>query len=122
MGSARVSKFVTVLTVILVAALGYAQAGPYPFEPVHIVVGFAPGGGTDVMGRIMSQMLGEKLGGSFIVLNKPGAGAMLGADFVAKSTADGYTLLLGTSAELTISPPLYGNATYSSATCWRWTT
>ncbi len=91
---------------------GGAQAGQYPSEPVHIVVGFAPGGGTDVMARIMAQMLSNKLGGSFVVLNKPGAGAMLGADYVAKSAADGYTLLLGTSAELTISPPLYGNAPY----------
>jgi len=95
-----------------------ARAEQYPAEPVHIVVGFAPGGGTDVMARIMAQMLPGKLGGSFVVLNKPGAGAMLGADYVAKAAPDGYTLLLGTSAELTISPPLYGSAPYDPATAF----
>jgi tripartite-type tricarboxylate transporter receptor subunit TctC len=95
---------------LLSVSLSCAQQ--YPSEPVHIVVGFSPGGGTDVMARIMAQMLAGKLGGSFVVINKPGAGAMIGADFVAKSAPDGYTLLLGTSAELTISPPLYGNAPY----------
>lgn len=89
-----------------------ARAASYPSAPVHIVVGFAAGGGTDIVGRMVAQHLAATLGGSFIVLNKPGAGAMLGAETVAKATADGYTLLLGTSAELTISPSLYGNASY----------
>jgi tripartite-type tricarboxylate transporter receptor subunit TctC len=112
MRSGLFSRFAVVLIAGLPFTPRCAEAQQYPSEPVHIVVGFAPGGGTDVMARIMAQMLPGKLGGSFVVLNKPGAGAMLGADYVAKAAPDGYTLLLGTSAELTISPPLYGNAPY----------
>jgi tripartite-type tricarboxylate transporter receptor subunit TctC len=117
----RLERFLlglALVTGLAAPSAGSAQAEQYPSEPVHIVVGFAPGGGTDVMARIMAQMLSSKLGGSFVVLNKAGAGAMLGADYVAKSAADGYTLLLGTSAELTISPPLYGNASYDPATAF----
>jgi tripartite-type tricarboxylate transporter receptor subunit TctC len=91
---------------------GGARAASYPSAPVHIVVGFSAGGGTDIIGRIVAQNLAARLGGSFIVLNKPGAGAMLGAEMVSKAAPDGYTLLLGTSAELTISPSLYGGASY----------
>jgi tripartite-type tricarboxylate transporter receptor subunit TctC len=106
-------------TALMVAAAPEAtRAASYPSEPVHIVVGFAPGGGTDVMGRIMAQLLAAKLNGSFVVLNKAGAGAMLGAEYVAKAAPDGYTLLLGTSAELTISPPLYGAAAYDPTTAF----
>lgn len=114
------TSFTAALTAILmlVTAPQPAPAASYPSEPVHIVVGFAPGGGTDVMGRIMAQLLAAKLGGSFVVLNKAGAGAMLGAEYVAKAAPDGYTLLLGTSAELTISPPLYGAAAYDPTTAF----
>jgi tripartite-type tricarboxylate transporter receptor subunit TctC len=108
-----VSRVAAALSVA--AALAQAQgawAASYPSAPVHIVVGFAAGGGTDIVGRMVAQHLTASLGGSFIVLNKPGAGAMLGAETVSKATPDGYTLLLGTSAELTISPALYGNAPY----------
>jgi tripartite-type tricarboxylate transporter receptor subunit TctC len=113
------SRHGMVLAICLAAASpGSARAEQYPSEPVHVVVGFAPGGGTDVMGRIMAEMLPSKLGGNFVVLNKPGAGAMIGADYVAKAAPDGYTLLLGTSAELTISPPLYGNAPYDPTTAF----
>jgi tripartite-type tricarboxylate transporter receptor subunit TctC len=78
----------------------------YPDKPVRLVVPFAPGGGTDIVGRLIADRLGVLLKQPFIVENKPGAGAMLGADYVAKSPADGYTLLVGTSAELTIGPKL----------------
>lgn len=84
----------------------------YPEKAVRIVVGFAPGGGSDIVGRMIAQRLGEAMGGSFVVDNKPGAGAMLGAEQVAKAAPDGYTLLLGTSAEMTISPPLYNRMPY----------
>ena len=114
----RFSRLSVALALALAVASPSRAQAQYPSEPVRIVVGFAPGGGTDVMGRIIGQMLMSKLGGSFIVLNKAGAGAMLGADFVAKSAADGYTLLLGTSAELTISPPLYGDASYDPTTAF----
>jgi tripartite-type tricarboxylate transporter receptor subunit TctC len=105
---------------LLAAALAFgsiqlsdARADSYPAAPVRIVVGFSAGGGTDLVGRIIAQNLSTKMAGDFVVFNKPGAGAMIGAETVATATADGYTLLLGTSAELTISPPLYGHAPYN---------
>lgn len=78
----------------------------YPDKPVRVIVPFAPGGGTDIVGRLIADRLGVLLKQPFVVENKPGAGAMIGAEYVAKSPADGYTLLMGTSAELTIGPKL----------------
>jgi tripartite-type tricarboxylate transporter receptor subunit TctC len=108
-----ISRAAAVLSIgITLTQADGARADSYPSAPVHIVVGFAAGGGTDIVGRMVAQDLAARLGGSFIVLNKPGAGAMLGAEMVSKAAPDGYTLLLGTSAELTISPSLYGGAPY----------
>jgi len=93
-----------------------ALMAAYPERTVRVIVPFAAGGGTDIMGRVLSERLTNSLGKSFVVENRPGGGAMIGADLVAKSPPDGYTLLLGTSAELTISPALYGREPYSPAT------
>lgn len=76
---------------------GAAWAQPYPARPIRLVVPFAPGGGNDLLARIVSQKFQEKWGQTAIVENKPGAGGNIGADFVAKSAPDGYTLLLGTN-------------------------
>lgn len=104
---------VTLLGIAGIASVSAFAA--YPDKPVRVIVGFAPGGGSDIVARAISQQLSETLGGSFVVENRAGAGAMLGADLVAKAPADGYTLLLGTSAEMTISPPLYGRMPYRPA-------
>jgi tripartite-type tricarboxylate transporter receptor subunit TctC len=85
----------------------------YPDRPVKIVVGYPAGGGGDIIARVIAQRLSALLNGNFIVDNKPGAGAMLAAGLVAKSPADGYTLLLGSSAEMTISPLLYSRIAYN---------
>jgi tripartite-type tricarboxylate transporter receptor subunit TctC len=94
------------------ASFGGAMAAPYPDHPVKLIVPYAPGGGADVLGRVLAQHLGNSLGQTFIVDNRPGGGAMIGADMVAKATPDGYTLLLGSSGELTISPGLYNREPY----------
>jgi len=84
---------------------GAAIAQKYPAKPVRIVVGFAPGGATDISARAIAQKLTDKLGGSFIVDNRPGAAGNIAADIVAKSAPEGYTILM---ANATIAiPSLY---------------
>jgi tripartite-type tricarboxylate transporter receptor subunit TctC len=77
---------------------GTVQAQTYPTRPVRIVVPSSPGGGTDILARLLAQKMTESLGQSFVVDNKPGAGQVLGSDLVAHSPADGYTLLMAASA------------------------
>src|SRR5262245_45563423 len=79
-----------------------AQA-TYPERPIKIVVGFAAGGGTDVAARILAQKLSEGLGQSVVVENRPGASGLIGADAVAKSAPDGYTLMMGTQTTLAVA-------------------
>jgi len=91
---------------------GRAQA--YPSKPVRLVVPFPAGGATDLFARVLSQKLGEKLGQSVVVENRPGAGGTLGSDLVAKAQADGYTLLLATSSTHTIGPNLNPRIPYDA--------
>ena len=88
-----------------------AQAQSYPTQPVRIVVGFPPGGTTDVIGRLVAQGLSEALGKSFVVDNRPGASGTIGAGVVAKSEPDGYTLLMVSSTHGT-APALYASLPY----------
>ncbi|MEN9315944.1 MAG: hypothetical protein RIS35_2337 [Pseudomonadota bacterium] len=81
----------------------WAQAD-YPNRPIKLIVAYAPGGPVDSSGRLLAAQLSAKLGQQVIVENKPGAGGVIGHDFVAKATADGYTLLYGASPPQTISP------------------
>lgn len=90
-----------------------AFAQSYPIKPIRLVIPFPAGGATDIIGRTLAQKLGERLGQSVVVENKPGAGGSIGADFAAKSTADGYTLLLATSSTHSIGPILNKNIAYN---------
>lgn len=89
----------------------HAQA--YPAKPVRIVVGVPPGGGTDILGRMLARKLTEAMGQQFVVENRPGAGTVLGAEMVAKSAPDGYTLLLGINA-LAANHTLYKKLPYNT--------
>jgi len=87
----------------------------YPDKPVRIVVPFAPGGSNDVVARIVGQQLGERLGQSFVIENKPGASGTIGADAVAKAASDGYTLLVSSGTPIAASPHLYSKLPYDPA-------
>jgi len=92
-------------------ALIASAAEPYPQRPIRMVIPFAPGGGTDVLGRALSDKLASILGASIVIENRPGAGSTLGLTLVARAPADGYTLLL-TSASYTFSPYFYKDLPY----------
>ena len=82
-----------------------ALAQQYPAKPVRLVVGFAPGGGTDLLARVIGAKLTEYWGQQVVVENRPGATGTIGADFVAKAPADGYTILLGSVIySMTLAP------------------
>ena len=91
----------------LFGALAAAQAADYPTRPITLVVGFPPGGASDIMARILTGKLGSLLGQPFIVDNRPGAGGNVAGEFVAHAAPDGYTLLLGNNAILATNISLY---------------
>lgn len=96
-----------------VAALaGGAHGQAFPDHFVKLIVPFAPGGATDVLGRILAKRMGEILGQSFVVENHPGAGGTVGTEFVSRQPADGYTLLLVNAIPHTASRRLYPNLKY----------
>src|SRR5262245_49413677 len=88
-----------------------AKSQAYPSRPVHIILGFPPGGSSDVIGRLMAQWLSERLGQPFVFDNRPGAGSNIGTEMVARAPPDGYTLLVATSANA-INATLYGNLNF----------
>jgi len=88
----------------------------WPQRPVRILVGFPPGGTTDILGRLAAQILQEALGQPFVVENRPGAGSNLAAQAVLRAPADGYTLLLGSPGTNAINPHLYSNPGYDPLT------
>ncbi len=89
-------------------------AGEYPDRPIHLVVGFPPGGINDIAARLIAPELTESLGQAFVVDNRAGAGGTIGADFVAKARPDGYTLLLGSVSNLAMASSLYKSLPYDS--------
>jgi tripartite-type tricarboxylate transporter receptor subunit TctC len=104
-----------VLGSLLLAAPATAQEDPskYPSRAIHIIVGFAAGGGNDIIARVFGQKLSESLGQPVIVENKPGGGAIVATEYVAKSQPDGYTLLMSASG-ISINPAVYAKLPYDA--------
>src|SRR6202165_5977471 len=101
----------------LLAAMTSASAqedpAKYPTKPIRIIVGFAAGGGNDIIARVFGQKLSENLGQPVIVENKPGGGAIVAKEYVAKSPPDGYTLLMSASG-ISINPAVYAKLPYDA--------
>jgi len=111
--------FRTICVVLAAACVAFAvpqttHAQPYPAKTVRLVVPFPPGGSLDFAGRLIAQKLTEAWGQPVVVENKPGAGGNIGADLVAKSPADGYTILLGALSTHAVNPSLYAKMPYDA--------
>ena len=110
----RRSLLVLCAGLVIVAPLSSLHAQPYPSRPIKLVVPYAPGGAGDVIARIVSQQLARDFGVSVVVENKPGGGGMICAHAVASAPADGYTVLLGNTTEMVVSPYLVKSASYET--------
>jgi tripartite-type tricarboxylate transporter receptor subunit TctC len=109
-------KMFLIAAACLLATASAVHAEPgYPSKPVRLIVPFAPGGSTDVLARLLAEALRPELGQAVIVENKAGAGGNIGGDYVAKSPADGYTLLMAAAGPTVINPSLYAKMPYDPA-------
>src|SRR5258708_35592073 len=98
---------------IALAMMSAVRAADYPERPVRVIVTFPPGGGTDIVARMVFQKVAERSGATFIVDNRGGAGGTIGTELAAKSPADGYTLVV-VSGSHTINPSLYAKLPYDT--------
>jgi tripartite-type tricarboxylate transporter receptor subunit TctC len=101
-----------ILLSLLFAGQAFAQG--YPSKPIHLVVGFTPGGAADFVARTFADPLSRALGQSIVVDNKPGAGSSIAAEYVAKSTPDGYTVLIASPSSILVNPLLNPKIGYNS--------
>ena len=108
------------LALLMLASVStaFAQGSAWPSRPITMVVTYPPGGGADVMARLIAPKMGEALGQNVIIENRPGAGGQIGAAAVAKAAPDGYTLMLDASS-FAVNPSLYPKLPYDSATAFR---
>ena len=104
---------ILVLVALCVAALA-ASAQGYPSKPIRIVVGFPPGGGNDIVARLVGAKMQEAWGQPVVIDNKPGANSIIATEFVAKSAPDGYTLLVNATGGMSVNPVLYSKLPYAT--------
>jgi tripartite-type tricarboxylate transporter receptor subunit TctC len=102
-------KYLLIPLLAWCAALPAAAAEDYPARPITMIVPFTPGGGTDIMARLVADRLGRSLGKPVLVDNKPGAGGTIGTDLAARAEPNGYTLMMGSVSTISINPSLYKN-------------
>lgn len=103
------------LFLVSVLLAGQALAQTYPAKPIHLVVGFAPAGAADVVARTLQEPMQRVLGQPIVVENKPGAGSSVAAEYVAKSTPDGYTVLIASPSSIFVNPLLNPRIGYDSS-------
>jgi tripartite-type tricarboxylate transporter receptor subunit TctC len=108
----RNKRFFLAMVLASLAPWGAALAQGYPSKPIQLVIPFPPGGATDVVGRLVGKKLGERLGQPVVIENRPGAGTVVGASYVAKAAADGYTLLASSGSTFTVNPALNAKLPY----------
>ncbi len=109
----RLFLLLVTAAVLDVAAPGASAAQTYPAKPIRLISPYAPGGGTDILARLIGQKLAENLGQSVIVDNRPGAGGIIGTEIVAKSPADGYTIMLASPSPIVVAPHLHRKLAYN---------
>jgi len=108
--TAKILKWATLLAMSGAAACAVGQA--YPSKPIHVVVGFPPGGGNDIIARMVGAKMQDSWGQPVVIDNKPGANSIIAAEFVAKSPPDGYTLLVNATGGMSVNPVLYAKLPY----------
>src|SRR5476651_641164 len=115
-GHRHFARLASLALVSLIALSAWAQENParnFPSKPIHIIVGFAAGGGNDIVLRLIAPKIAEGLGQPIIVENKPGAQSIVAAEYVSKAAPDGYTLLMGASGPIAMNPATYFKLSYS---------
>jgi tripartite-type tricarboxylate transporter receptor subunit TctC len=108
----KIARFVAVIALCATAFGAWAQT--YPTKPIRIVVGFPPGGGNDIIARLVGAKMQETWGQSVVIDNRPGAASIIAAEHVAKSAPDGYTLLVNATGGMSVNPVLYAKLPYDS--------
>ena len=106
-----VAVFATALTSTLLEA---AQSQPYPIRPVRIIVPYPPGEAADVIARLISPVLSERMGQQFVVENRPGVSGQLGLGLLKNATPDGYTIGMGQGGNMSVAPHTYKNVPYDA--------
>ena len=106
------SACIRILVFALVFGIARVEAQSWPSKPVRMIVPQPPGGGTDIVARLMAEQFGKEFGQSFLVENRPGAGTLVGTELAAKAAPDGYTLLVGLNGNMALNPSLYEKLPY----------
>ena len=114
--SASLGKVFFALSLVICQFFGalfpaHAQSD-YPNKPIRMIIGFPPGGSTDIIGRVVAAKLGDRLGQKIVVENRAGAGGTIGADAAAKAAPDGYTITIGTTSTHAVAPGVYTKLAY----------